>query len=111
MTQVTKEYINSFITQRPSEQVAQFIGRALVVIFNNQTDSEKAAAVTAVANGVGFTGADAHSGCISAKYFLKHGTLMDWQIELWTKRNRSSDMRIAKYWRQLDTAAKAKAAA
>jgi hypothetical protein len=35
---------------------------------------------------------------------------MDWQIERWTKKNRRGSMRISKYWRQLDEAAKRKAA-
>ena len=108
MAFVTKRYIEHYVANKPQAQVAQFVGRALVVLFNNQTEAEKAASTTNVDNGVGFTGADAHSGCITAKYFLKHGTLLDWQIEKWTKRNRRGTMRLAKYWRQLDEAAKRK---
>ena len=105
---VTQNYIENFVATKSPEKVAQFIGRALVVVFNNQTESEKTVNTTNVDNGVGFTGADAHSGSITAKYFLKHGTLLDWQVERWTKRNRKGTMRFAKYWRQLDAAAQAK---
>jgi hypothetical protein len=108
MAIVTKEYIQNFLTNNP-EKRAEFIGRALVVIFNNQTEGEKAASVTNVDNGVGFTGGDAHSGCISAKYFLKHRSMLDWQIERWMKPNAKGTMRIAKYWRQLDAEAQRKA--
>jgi hypothetical protein len=89
----------------------QVIGRALVVIFKNQTASERMVNTTEVDNGVGFTGADAKSGSITAKYFIKHGTLLEWQVERWMKPGKSGFARITKYWAQLDEAAKAKAAA
>ena len=109
MAIVTPGYIDRYLSDS-NKNAAQFIGRALVVLFNNQTEDEKQVNDTNQNNGIGFTGADAHSGCISAKYFLKHGTLQDWQIERWTKRNRHGQMRIAKYWRQLDRAAQQKRA-
>ena len=89
---------------------AEVIGRALVVLFNNQTSSEKAANVTNLNNSIGFTGADGHSGCLSAKYFLKHKTLLPWQVDRWMKLGSSGFPRITKYWRQLDAAAQAKRA-
>ena len=98
---VTKETLTALVT---GPRAIEVIGRALVVIFNNQTAIEKQANVTDCNNGIGFTGADAHGGCITAKYFLRHGTLLDWQIESWSKR-------IVKYHRQLNDAAEAKAAA
>lgn len=109
MALVTRKYIENYIATHSQEQVAQFVGRALVVIFRNQTDAERQSNVTNQDNGVGFTGADAHSGCLTAKSFLKRGTLQDWQIEKWTKRNRKGTMRLAKYWRQLDAEAQRKA--
>lgn len=105
---VTKEYIESYLSNNSRDRCAHFLGRALVVMFRNQTADEQATNETREHNGVGFTGADAHSGTISAKYYLKHGTLQDWQIERWLKRNANGTMRIAKYWRQLDEAAKLK---
>ena len=86
----------------------QAVGRALVVLFNRQTTDEKAANSTRLFNGRGFTSADARSGTITAKYFLKHKTLQQWQIDRWTKRERSGYSRLTKYWRQLDEAAAAK---
>ena len=57
-----------------------------------------------------FTSADALSGSLTAKYYLKHKTLQGWQVDRWTKLNKRGDMRIAKYWAQLARAAEEKAA-
>ena len=48
-------------------------------------------------NGNGFTGCDARSGSITAKYYLKYKTLQDWQLERWLEKNR-----ICRYHRQLN---------
>jgi hypothetical protein len=108
MTSVTKSYIEDYLFTHSNEQNMHFIGRALVAIFNFQTEDEKRASDTREDNGIGFTGADGHSGCISAKYYLKHKRLEDWQVDRWLKKNKKGTRRISKYWRQLDAAAKAK---
>ena len=77
------------------------VGKALLCLFRRQTESEKAANTTNTHNDKGFTQADAKSGCISAKYFLKHGRLEDWQMRMWRKKNKNGSMRISKYWAQL----------
>lgn len=100
---VTKASLTNMIN---GPRKAEVIGRALVVLFNNQTASEQAANDTKEHNMVGFTGADARQGSISAKYYLRHRTLQDWQVEQWTRTNSKGTPRIAKYWRQLDKAAK-----
>lgn len=84
------------------------IGRALVALFNNQTRDEKSANHTQLNNTIGFSGADARDGSITAKYYLKHGTLLEWQIDNWMKDFRGFP-RICKYVRQLNEAARAKA--
>ena len=86
------------------------IGRALVHLFNRQTRTEQARNDTEVWNEIGFTGADGRSGCITAKYYIKHGSLLDWQIDMWTKTGRSGYARIAKYWKQINEEAEKKAA-
>jgi hypothetical protein len=110
MTIVTREYMQARI-ERNGPDLAQFIGRALVHLLRRQTQAEQEANTTSNYNERGFTPADAFTGCISAKYFLKHGTLLDWQIKKWTKPNAKGVARISKYWRQLDEEAKAKRAA
>ena len=106
---ITKSYIEDYLFTHSDEQNMHFIGRALVAIFNFQTEDEKRASDTREDNGIGFTGADGHSGCISAKYYLKHKRLEQWQMDRWLKTNKRGVRRISKYWRQLDAAAKAKA--
>ncbi len=106
---VTRESLLQLLkneTKRP-----EVIGRALVVLFNRQTEAERHANQTNLHNNVGFTGADGRSGCLSAKYYLKHKTLLPWQVDRWMKIGKSGFPRITKYWRQLDQAAQVKAAA
>ena len=85
------------------------IGRALVVLFERQTAAEQDQNATTQHNAIGFTGADGYSGCLTAKFYIKHKTLLDWQIDRWMKVGKSGYPRICKYWKQLDEAAQAKA--
>lgn len=109
MALVTKGYIENYLDSHDEVHNMHFIGRALVVLFNRQTEDEKAVSDTNVLNGIGFTGADGHSGCITAKYYLKHKKLLDWQVERWLKKNKKGVRRISKYWRQLNEEAERKA--
>ena len=81
------------------------VGRALVHLFNRQTQDEKATDDTRHNNLRGFTPADAKSGSITAKTFLKRKVLLDWQLERWTKPNVKGIPRIAKYHSQLNDVA------
>ena len=108
MAKVTRKTLQAMLDNNNPEYVAAVIGRALVVLFNNQTRDEKSMNTTNQDNGIGFTGADAHSGSITAKYYIKHKTLMDWQVERWTKPAASGYARLAKYHKQLNAAAEAK---
>lgn len=108
---VTKDSLTKMIQAANPEKQAQIVGRACVVLFKRQTDSERAMNTTNTENSMGFTGADAKSGSLTAKMFLKNKTLQAWQVERWLKVDRRGTMRIAKYWKQLDEAARAKAAA
>ena len=106
---VTRESITETLKTRDRNYVSKFIGRALVVLLQHQTESERVSDSTQEHNLVGFTHADAFSGSMTAKYFLKHGKLEPWQMERWMKLNKHGIPRIAKYWRQLDQAAHDKA--
>ncbi len=108
---VTRESLTSLISVENPEFVNRVIGRALVALYDRQTAAEKNATSTLNDNDIGFTGADARQGSLTARYFLKHGTLLEWQRELWTKRNVRGVPRLAKYWKQLDEVAQAKARA
>lgn len=107
---VTKDSLQEMLTDADDARRALIIGRALVVLFQHQTESEKAANTTDNNNNIGFAGCDARSGCMTAKYFLKHKTLLDWQIEKWMKLGANGYSRICKYAKQLNEAAIIKAA-
>lgn len=93
---VTRE---SFIQLLNREEIREHvIGRALVVIFRNQTNVEKSANVTVNHNAIGFTPADARSGSMTAKSYFKKGSLQSWMIDKWMKHNEKGIPRIAKYW-------------
>lgn len=105
---VTRDSLQKMLDSGDVDYVNLVIGRALVGIFNRQTKSEQMCNDTNQDNGVGFTGADAHSGCISAKYFLRHKTFLVWQRARWTKKGKSGYSRVTKYWKQLNEIANEK---
>ena len=107
---VTRESLQALLDREDPAFVTQVVGRALVVLLKRQTDSEAQCNTVSVDNGIGFTGADGRSGCITAKTYIKRGTLDQWQIDRWTKKGKNGFYRLTKYWRQLDAEAKHKAA-
>lgn len=107
-TIVTKESLESMLENPNRKFVETVVGRALVVLFNRQTESEKATSTTKENNNIGFTGFDAKSGSITAKYYLKHKRLEDWQIEKWTKTMKGGYPKLCSYHRQLNEAANLK---
>lgn len=106
---VTRESLAAMVSREDNEYVVRVVGRALVALFHNQTQDEKSANTAAVFNSIGFTGADAKSGSITAKYFIKHGTLLDWQVEKWVAPAKNGFPKICKYARQLNDIANSKA--
>jgi hypothetical protein len=107
---VTKSSLIRMIETADEARLAHIIGRACVALFRYQTTHEQAVQDTNVDNGEGFTSADARGGSLTALYYLKHGNLLQWQIDRWTKVDKRGTPRIAKYWKQLDRAAAEKAA-
>lgn len=104
MATVTRESLAALLERKPEVVV----GRALVALFRKQTDSERVDNTTDNNNGVGFSGADARSGSITAKYYIKHGKLLDWQVEQWTKSAKNGYPRLCKYVKQLNAIAEGK---
>lgn len=101
---VTRDWLTAKVKENPE----LWIGRALVAIFNNQTAEERQINGTRFKNGVGFSANDGRIGTLSAKYFLKHGTLLEWQLKPWIKLDMNCQPRICKYTKQLNTIANAK---
>lgn len=106
---VTKESMISLMN-KSQEMKVKVIGRALVALLSRQDADERQAAQTHLHNGIGFTPSDAYSGTITAKYFLKHGTLLEWQVQKWENPTATGIPRIAKYSRQLNEIANEKLA-
>lgn len=106
---VTKESLQAMLNNPNAAYVDAVIGRALMAIAARQTSVELATASTTEANNVGFAGADARSGTLTAKYYAKHKRLLDWQRAAWLKPGKSGFARIAKYHRQLNEIAEAAA--
>lgn len=104
---VTRDSLHMLVT-RGDHIAMHAIGRALLHLFNRQTQIEQSRNETNIHNTVGFTGSDARRGCITAKYYLKHRRLEAWQIEQWARPSANGYARIAKYWRQLDEEAQKK---
>ena len=105
---VTKESLVKMLNES-QEMKIKVIGRALVALMHRQTQDEQTANTTRNHNGIGFTPGDAYGGTITAKYFLKHGTLQEWQVEKWMKPTSTGLPRICKYDRQLNEVANEKA--
>ena len=101
---VTRDSLKALLERDP----VRVVGRALVAIFQNQTEDERANNTTTELNGIGFSGCDARSGVIGAKTFMKNGTLRDWQVDMWLKPAANGYPRICKYARQLNDIALAK---
>lgn len=96
MTTWNKESITNLILDNPTA-----VGRALIVLFNNQTSSEQSSEETIVANAKGFTPADGHVGASMAKFYMSRGFLTEKQLAYWRRSNVKGTPRLAKYWKQL----------
>jgi hypothetical protein len=103
---VTKDSLAEMLKHQNPKYVEAVIGRALIVILENQTKDEQSAAETIEDNGIGFTGSDARTGTITAKYYQKHNKLEPWMVEKWVKIGKSGYPRICKYHKQLNVRAK-----
>ena len=97
---VTKESLINLLETKDKSHV---LGRALVALFARQTRDEQKDNTTEEYNGIGFTGADGRSGSLTAKYWMKHGKLEQWQIDRWMKKSEKTGLpRICKYANQLN---------
>lgn len=98
---VTRDSLIQMLNDASEEKRQQIVGRALVAIFNKQTFSEKSSNLTNHDNMLGFSSADAKTGSLTAKFFLAHKRLDQWQMDLWLRDFRGHP-RITKYARQLN---------
>lgn len=108
-TLVTKESLQQMLNDPRPEYVMAVVGKALVALFARQTKDEQSVNTTKVHNNIGFTGSDARSGSISAKYYIKNHRLEGWMVEKWLKQGKNNYSRLTKYHSQLNQIAIEKA--
>lgn len=102
---VTRKSLQDMLNHTNRNYVMAVIGRALTVLYNNQTADEQSTNHTQVHNSIGFTGSDARSGTLTAKYYIKHKRLEDWQMQAWLRKGTNGFSRLCKYHNQLNDAA------
>jgi len=105
---VTRDSLQAMLDKDNTDYVQLVIGKALTALYDYQTAEEQNAHATVEHNGVGFTGADARSGSKTAIFWSKHHKLLDWQIDMWTKKGSRGYSRLAKYHAQLNRIAEDK---
>ena len=96
--ELTKESVQELL-----ETNDRAVMRALIVVYENQTDDEQRIQETKYRNNVGFTGVDANFGSSLAEQVIKRNSLSPKQMKCARKM-------VKKYWRQLIAAAEKKAA-
>lgn len=101
--------IDKAIKENDTRRLSAIIGRALVVLFDRQTQDEKESNDTNRTNSIGFSSSDARQGSITAKTFLKRGELKQFQLDMWTARQANGFSKITKYVKQLNEHAVRKA--
>lgn len=102
---VTREGLQKMLDNAGSQKRMDIVGRALIVLFNNQTFNEQIDMTTTEQNGEGFTGTDAKYGTWCAELYIKDRKLAAKTVEKWYKKNSKGISRISKYWNQLNIAA------
>lgn len=96
------------LLEREDEVGMHSMGRALVHLFNRQTFDEKEHTDAKYDNGVGFNSSDARRGTITAKYYIRHKKLEEWQRKYWLQRDAKGRSRLGKYYRQIKEEAEKK---
>ena len=84
-----KEAVNRLLSDNDKA-----VARAVLTVYRNQTESERATKCTKENNGVGFTSVDAEILTNIAKFYQQTGFLTPRQLDI--ARNK-----MKKYWRQL----------
>ena len=99
---VTRDSLRTMLRNPNRKYVETVVGRGLVALLKRQTADEQRSNDTRVWNAIGFSGADAKSGSLTAKAWLKNKRLLDWQLAKWTKPAKNGYPRLCKYAKQLN---------
>jgi hypothetical protein len=103
-TSLTRESLSNLLLTND-----RAVERALVALFERQTEGEQVTNATRVSNGVGFSMLDADIFSSFAKQVQTRGFLSPKQLEVCRKLNKAGTPRIGKYWAQLADIAKERA--
>lgn len=96
----TKDAIQTLL-MRTDDVGMHAVGRAIVALDNEQTESERQTKEVLRNNQKGFTPADAYMGTSMAAWYTENKFLSKKQLEYWRKPNAQGIPRICKYWKQL----------
>lgn len=107
---VTKDSLRNLLQCGSHEKLIHIVGRALVVLYNNQEADEQVMKSVAHNNGIGFTRGDAAKGTEHAKFYLENKTLSLTQLRHWIRAEGYYPY-LCKYDRQLNDAAVTKQSA
>ena len=99
---VTRDTLRTMLNNPNRKYVETVVGRGLAALLKRQTADEQRSNDTHEWNAVGFSGADAKSGSLTAKAWLKNKSLLDWQLKKWTKLAKNGYPRLCKYAKQLN---------
>ena len=110
---ITREQIETVLL-RTDKVGMHAVGRALVHLFNRQTEDEKINQDVKHDNGMGFQPCHAEIGTSMALFYQKNGFLTPKQVAYWQRaanpKKEKSKARIARYSRQLKEEADKRAA-
>lgn len=99
-TKLLTQIENVLTTSNPIRVHA--VGKALVHLFNRQTEEEQLCETTNRNNGIGFTGAHGEIGTSMAKFYMSRGFLTPKQIDYWQRPvGKLNRPRILMYKKQL----------
>lgn len=93
MKRITKKLMGGYIKDKLATSEAWAL-KAMLTIYNNQTDAERVIETTKEQNGVGFTGTDGQFFSSLSKQYESRGHLSDKQMTFVMKR-------MKKYWNQI----------
>jgi len=101
MTSLSKKIVDVLV--RKDDVGMHAVGRALVHLYNRQTDYEQRNETTVVLNDIGFTSGDGKRGVSMAKYYMRNDRLTPGQVAYWQgdAYGKLKRPRITKYWAQL----------
>lgn len=101
---VTRESLQAML-DKDVNYAHRVIGRALVALYQHQTEEEKYCEEAHDSNDMGFNAFDAKVGSLHAKQYLKYGRISNEGVRLWLKKNKHGWSRLTKYHRQLNVIA------